>query len=48
VQRKIGKLGQFDVLVDGQVIASRDRSGWPDAPAVIARIEALQQERQKA
>jgi predicted Rdx family selenoprotein len=48
VQRKIGKLGQFDVLVDGQVIASRDRSGWPDPQVVIDRIEALQQERLKA
>jgi hypothetical protein len=42
-----GKLGQFDVVVDGEVIASRRPlwqrglgGGWPDAEDVIAKIEA--------
>jgi hypothetical protein len=50
VKRQIGKLGQFDVLVDGKVIASRGGNmlqkvlggGWPDPEDVIAKIEALQ------
>jgi hypothetical protein len=56
VERKTGRLGQFDVLVDGKVIASRGGNiltqllggGWPDPEAVISRIEELQRERQKA
>ena len=44
-----GKLGQFDVVVDGETIASRGGNlltralggGWPDPEAVIAKIEAL-------
>lgn len=50
MKRQIGKLGQFDVLVDGKVIASRGGNmlqkvlggGWPDPEDVIAKIEALQ------
>jgi len=53
VKRAIGKLGQFDVVVDGQVIASRGGTtwqkmiggGWPDPEDVIAKIEALQKVR---
>lgn len=45
VQRVTGKRGQFDVVVDGEVIADRS-AGWPDPEAVIAKIEALL--RQKA
>jgi len=48
VKRKTGRLGQFDVLVDGQVIASRSARGWPDAEAVIASIEALQAQKQRS
>ena len=48
VKRQPGKLGQFDVVVDGQVVASRTGGlwkrvlggGWPDPHDVIARIEA--------
>lgn len=55
VQRRPGKPGQFDVVVDGQVIASRGGSrlekalggGWPDPEEVIARIEALRDKPQK-
>jgi hypothetical protein len=51
VRREHGSLGQFDVLVDGKVIASRGGSmlkkvlggGFPDPEDVIAKIEALQQ-----
>ena len=50
MKRQIGKLGQFDVLVDGKVIASRGGNmlqkvlggGWPDPEDVIAQIEMLQ------
>jgi hypothetical protein len=43
-----GGAGQFDVLVDGQVVASRQPSvlqrvmggGWPDPEEVIAAISA--------
>lgn len=48
--RRRGGLGQFDVVVDGAVIASRGGStlqralggGFPDAEDVLAKIEALQ------
>ncbi len=48
VSRQQGKPGQFDVLVDGEVVASRNGSmlkrvlggGWPDPEEVIATIEA--------
>jgi hypothetical protein len=44
----LGRLGQFDVLADGEVIASRGGSmlkrvlggGWPDPAEVIEKIEA--------
>lgn len=50
VKRERGRLGQFDVVVDGQTIASRGGNvftkliggGWPDPEDVIAKIEALQ------
>ena len=53
MQRLPGKLGQFDVVVDGRVIASRGGNvlqkmfggGWPDPEDVIAKIEALQQQK---
>lgn len=45
-----GKPSQFDVVVDGNVIASRGGTllkrllggGWPDPAAVIRQIEGLQ------
>ena len=48
VKKQPGKLGQFDVVVDGEVVASRGGSmlkkvfggGWPDPDEVIAKIEA--------
>jgi predicted Rdx family selenoprotein len=47
VVRSGGKLGQFDVVVDGEVIASRKPlwqrglgGGWPDPEEVVAKIEA--------
>jgi hypothetical protein len=51
VKRQPGKPGQFDVVVDGKVIASRGGSmmkrllggGWPDPGEVVEKIEALQQ-----
>ena len=51
VSRTPGKLGQFDVVVDGETIASRGGNlltralggGWPDPEAVIAKIEAMMQ-----
>lgn len=51
VTRERGAPGQFDVLVDGEVIASRGGNmlqrvlggGWPDAEDVIAKIEARRQ-----
>jgi hypothetical protein len=56
VTRERGKLGQFDVVVDGEVIASRGGNmlkrvlggGWPDPEEVIQKIEALQQARAKS
>ena len=44
---KAGSLGQFDVVVDGEVIARRKPGllarllggGWPEPEAVIAAIE---------
>ena len=49
VRLQPGKLGQFDVVVDGEVIASRGGGvlqrvlggGWPDPQDVIARIETI-------
>jgi len=49
VSRRPGKLGQFDVVVDGETIASRGGNlltralggGWPDPEAVVAKIEAM-------
>ena len=49
VKRERGRLGQFDVVVDGETIASRGGNvltralggGWPDPEAVIAKIEAM-------
>ncbi|MBL8723997.1 MAG: hypothetical protein JNK49_08120 [Planctomycetes bacterium] len=50
MRREFGKLGQFDVLVDGAVIAGRGSGpsrwlggGFPDPEDVIAKLEALQQ-----
>ena len=56
MKRQPGKPGQFDVVVDGKVIASRGGSmlkkllggGWPDPEEVVEKIDALRQERQKA
>lgn len=53
MQRLPGKLGQFDVVVDGQVVASRGGNmlskmlggGWPDPDDVVRRIEALQKQK---
>lgn len=53
MKREVGKLGQFDVVVDGKVIASRGGNmlqkvlggGWPDPEDVIRKIEALQQQK---
>jgi hypothetical protein len=47
VQTRPGELGQFDVVVDGKVVASRRRSvlasllggGWPTADEVLQAIE---------
>jgi hypothetical protein len=44
----LGARGQFDVLVDGELIASRSRGfvsrlmtgGWPDPDAVITALRA--------
>ncbi len=54
MRREFGKLGQFDVLVDGAVIAGRGSGpsrwlggGFPDPEDVIAKLEALQQSAQK-
>lgn len=52
MKRTPGKPGQFDVVVDGKVIASRGGSmmkkllggGWPDPDEVVEKIEALQQQ----
>ena len=51
MEREYGKLGQFDVIVDGQVVASRGGGmltkllggGFPDPDDVVAKIGALQQ-----
>jgi hypothetical protein len=48
VQTRPGELGQYDVKVDGEVVASRRRSvlsavlggGWPTADEVLRAIEA--------
>jgi hypothetical protein len=56
VRREHGGLGQFDVLVDGEVVASRGGSmlkrvlggGWPDPEEVIAKIEAIRAARPSA
>ena len=42
-----GKIGQYDVLLDGEVIASRERGllkrllggGWPDPEAIVDEIQ---------
>lgn len=44
---EVGKTGQFDVIVDGETIASRGGNaltrlfgaGWPDTEAVLAVVE---------
>ena len=49
VKLEIGESGQFDVLANGTVVASRERKlltrlfggGWPDDDAVVARLRAL-------
>lgn len=56
VSRRPGKLGQFDVLVDGEVVASRGGGmlkrvlggGWPDPEQVVAAIEARLRSRPQA
>jgi len=56
VKTRPGKLGQFDVVVDGQTIASRGGNlftkliggGFPDPEDVITKIEALQRTRPTA
>jgi hypothetical protein len=48
VETRPGELGQFDVVVDGEVVASRRRSvlgalfgaGWPTADEVLRAIES--------
>jgi hypothetical protein len=53
VTRKPGKLGQFDVVVDGEVVASRNGGmmkrllggGWPDPAEVVAKVAAKLQAR---
>ena len=47
---EVGRTGQFDVLVDGDVIASREAGfltrllggGWPDPATVVAAVRARQ------
>lgn len=47
VRTQAGGLGQFDVVVDGEVVASRGGGvfqrlfggGWPDPEAVVRAIE---------
>lgn len=49
MKRVHGRLGQFDIVVDGKVIASRGGNvltkvlggGWPDPADVVAKIESL-------
>lgn len=57
MKTQVGSLGQFDVVVDGQVIASRGGTsllkrllggGFPDAEDVLAKIEALQKAKAQA
>jgi hypothetical protein len=44
-----GDIGQFDVVVDGEVIATREKSvlkrflsgGWPEPQAVIDKLRSL-------
>ncbi len=57
VSRQPGKLGQFDVVVDGEVIARRGGGGllnrlfgggWPDPDDVIAKIEAIVAQRRSS
>ncbi len=44
---EVGKSGQFDVIVDGETIASRGGNmltrlfgaGWPDSEDVLAAVE---------
>ncbi len=52
VRRERGRLGQFDVLVDGHVVASRGGllrralgGGFPDPEEVVAAIEARRRAR---
>lgn len=47
MQTRPGELGQFDVRVDGEVLASRKRGllamlggGWPTADDVLQALEA--------
>lgn len=40
MKRTTGRLGQFDVLADGELIASRTSGSWPQPAAVIAELEA--------
>lgn len=48
---EVGSTGQFDVLVDGKVVASRSRGflsrllggGWPDPGAVVKAIRSRTQ-----
>jgi hypothetical protein len=47
VRLERGRLGRFDVLVDGEIVAQRARGdarrapdgGWPDPEAVVTAIE---------
>ena len=51
--RERGRLGQFDVVVDDEVIAGRGGNmlqralggGWPDPEEVVAKLEELQRAR---
>jgi hypothetical protein len=48
VTLEAGNSGQFDVLADGELIATRDsgllmkllRAGWPNEADVVAKIKA--------
>lgn len=54
--RTAGKSGQFDVLVDGELVAARGGNlltrllggGWPDPEDVIAKIDAIRKARGNA
>lgn len=45
--QEVGARGQFDVVVDGETIASREKGfltrliggGWPDEDLVVAELE---------